>query len=562
MFDVPPSLLGGLFFAFAGEGFAYFGMHLFFDECGELVGEFRGVLDVLLGGFAALADHLTLVGNPGALLLEYLVLDAEVDQRAGVGDALTIHDVEFGLGEGWSDLVLYDLDASTVADDLAVALFDLADAADVHTDRREELKCATAGLCFGAAEHDADLFADLISKEDDTLCLGDGSGEAAHGLTHHTCLEANGGVSHLAVELVLGDEGGDGVDHDDVDCAGADQSFGDVEGILAAFGLGDHQVLQIDANDLGVAWVEGVLHIDKDGVAAFFLSLRDGAETESSLTGAFRAVDFADSSAGEAACAEREVDGDGTGGDDVDLHFSGFAEAHQGAGAELFIDAGNGEIEVLAVGFGGAFGLFNLCFCGHIFVLSVVIRNLRLTLEGQKPMARLNDNLFTTLVNHAIPREMGCWLQTRLGWVQLRFSEKGLSDLVFVDDCEGQTDSVFRDAFLEWLQVFQAADAATQWDYLDLEGTDFQKSVWRELLAIPFGGRTSYGAIAEKLGRPKAHRAVGTAVGANPVSVLVPCHRVLPSTGKSGNYRWGADRKVALLDAEQERGSDLCVLFQ
>lgn len=177
-------------------------------------------------------------------------------------------------------------------------------------------------------------------------------------------------------------------------------------------------------------------------------------------------------------------------------------------------------------------------------------------------MARLNDNLFTTLVNHVIPGKMSCLLQTRLGCVQLRFSDKGLSDLVFVEGYEGQANSVFSDAFLEWLQVFQAADTVTQWNYLDLEGTNFQKAVWRELLEIPFGGSTSYGAIADKVGRPKAHRAVGTAVGANPVSVLVPCHRVLPSTGRSGNYRWGADRKVALLDAEQKTGSDLCRLFQ
>ena len=56
--------------------------------------------------------------------------------------------------------------------------------------------------------------------------------------------------------------------------------------------------------------------------------------------------------------------------------------------------------------------------------------------------------------------------------------------------------------------------------------------------------------------------AVGSAVGANPVSLLIPCHRVLPGSGRSGNYRWGADRKLALLDAEQESGSDLCSLFK
>ena len=200
-------------------------------------------------------------------------------------------------------------------------------------------------------------------------------------------------------------------------------------------------------------------------------------------------------------------------------------------------------------------------------------------MEARKRMARLNDNLFTTSVNHAIPREMGCQLLTRFGWVRVQFTEKGLSELVFdnahephPDDTpdsaakrEAQQkdggDSVFRAAFLEWLKIYEAADSENKWSYLDLAGTDFQKSVWQQLLEIPFGECTTYGAIADAVGRPKAHRAVGTAVGANPVSMLVPCHRVLPSTGKSGNYRWGADRKVALLDAEQASGADLCALF-
>ncbi|MGZ0656988.1 methylated-DNA--[protein]-cysteine S-methyltransferase [Coraliomargarita sp. W4R53] len=200
-------------------------------------------------------------------------------------------------------------------------------------------------------------------------------------------------------------------------------------------------------------------------------------------------------------------------------------------------------------------------------------------------MASLNDNLFTTLIPHAMSREIGCALLTRFGWVQIKFTERGLAELVFdhaqepkpedvappslqvdagareLSGHRGTSDSVFREAFLEWLQCYQAADAARKWAYLDLAGTEFQRSVWRALLELPFGARTSYGQIAADLGNSKASRAVGSAVGANPVSLLVPCHRVLPSTGKSGNYRWGADRKLALLDAEQVSGSDLGSLF-
>jgi len=86
---------------------------------------------------------------------------------------------------------------------------------------------------------------------------------------------------------------------------------------------------------------------------------------------------------------------------------------------------------------------------------------------------------------------------------------------------------------------------------LDLSGgTPFQQSVWRLLLAIPRGGTTSYGAIARELGNPAAVRAVGAAVGRNPVSVAVPCHRVLGSTGSLTGYAGGLARKTALLRLE------------
>ena len=77
---------------------------------------------------------------------------------------------------------------------------------------------------------------------------------------------------------------------------------------------------------------------------------------------------------------------------------------------------------------------------------------------------------------------------------------------------------------------------------LHLKGTEFQLSVWKELLNIPLGGITSYGKIAQKLQKPNACRAVGSAVGDNPVSVLIPCHRVLRTDGGLGGYHWGLER--------------------
>ncbi len=85
---------------------------------------------------------------------------------------------------------------------------------------------------------------------------------------------------------------------------------------------------------------------------------------------------------------------------------------------------------------------------------------------------------------------------------------------------------------------------------LHVRGTNFQLRVWKALLAIPRGQITSYGELARTLGRPSAARAVGRAVGTNPVGVIIPCHRVLCANGALGGYRWGPLRKRALLALE------------
>ncbi len=85
---------------------------------------------------------------------------------------------------------------------------------------------------------------------------------------------------------------------------------------------------------------------------------------------------------------------------------------------------------------------------------------------------------------------------------------------------------------------------------LHMKGTPFQEKVWQALLEIPPGGVSTYGKIAGGLGMPGASRAVGSAVGANRISWLIPCHRVIRSDGGLGGYRWGTDRKRAMLARE------------
>lgn len=85
---------------------------------------------------------------------------------------------------------------------------------------------------------------------------------------------------------------------------------------------------------------------------------------------------------------------------------------------------------------------------------------------------------------------------------------------------------------------------------LHLKGTDFQLKVWEALLKIPMGKLSTYGNLAAQIGKPNASRAVGTAIGNNPVAFLVPCHRVIQSTGIFGGYMWGPDRKTAIIGWE------------
>ena len=152
---------------------------------------------------------------------------------------------------------------------------------------------------------------------------------------------------------------------------------------------------------------------------------------------------------------------------------------------------------------------------------------------------------------------------TALGDVRLAASARGLAGLWF----DGQrhlpaqldgpqawpTDDnhpVLRAAAMQLQQYLAGTRAAFDLP-LDLSGgTPFQQAVWRALLAIPRGGTTSYGALALALGKAAAVRAVGAAVGRNPISIVVPCHRVLGAGGALTGYAGGLPRKAALLRLE------------
>ncbi len=116
------------------------------------------------------------------------------------------------------------------------------------------------------------------------------------------------------------------------------------------------------------------------------------------------------------------------------------------------------------------------------------------------------------------------------------------ADAAVLDDAERQLGAYFE-------------GRGTAFDLpLALDGTPFQCRVWDELLRIPFGERISYGELARRVGRPGSARAVGLANGRNPVSIIVPCHRVVGRDGRLTGYGGGLDRKAWLLDHEARQG--------
>lgn len=103
------------------------------------------------------------------------------------------------------------------------------------------------------------------------------------------------------------------------------------------------------------------------------------------------------------------------------------------------------------------------------------------------------------------------------------------------------------------LFIFQKDWSQIEQIKLHLNGTDFQLKVWETLLKVPLGSLTTYGTIAKCIRKPKASRAVGTAIGDNPVGFLIPCHRVIQKSGNIGGYMWGDTRKSAIIGWEASK---------
>jgi methylated-DNA-[protein]-cysteine S-methyltransferase len=155
-----------------------------------------------------------------------------------------------------------------------------------------------------------------------------------------------------------------------------------------------------------------------------------------------------------------------------------------------------------------------------------------------------------------ISRQLACWqLETPIGPLVLAGDRDALRYIRFHGHQEdGWMSDVapFRDA-IEQLKAYFAAELTEFTLPLAPAGTPFQSSVWQALLSIPYGETTTYGAIAKQIGKPDAIRAVGAANGANPIPIVIPCHRVIGSNGKLTGFGGGLPTKELLLKLESRQ---------
>jgi AraC family transcriptional regulator, regulatory protein of adaptative response / methylated-DNA-[protein]-cysteine methyltransferase len=157
--------------------------------------------------------------------------------------------------------------------------------------------------------------------------------------------------------------------------------------------------------------------------------------------------------------------------------------------------------------------------------------------------------------------------ESPFGNILVASTSKGICHMAFADNEEEAFSDLKRNfphahyrQMVDLVQQNALYIFSKDWKNLDkiklhLKGTEFQLKVWEALLKIPLGKLSTYGDIAGKLQLPRASRAVGSAVGNNPVAFLIPCHRVIQSSGAFGQYHWGSNRKTAMIGWEAAKAS-------
>lgn len=142
--------------------------------------------------------------------------------------------------------------------------------------------------------------------------------------------------------------------------------------------------------------------------------------------------------------------------------------------------------------------------------------------------------------------------ESPIGWIEIRGTGAGISRVSFFEGTpkDAKVSTVVQECFDQITEYFSGKRTVFHSFSLLFRSTDFQRSVWDAVSEVGFGETASYADIAKSLGKDRAVQAVGNAVGANPLAIIIPCHRILSKNGDSGGYAWGRERKEWLLRHE------------
>jgi len=140
--------------------------------------------------------------------------------------------------------------------------------------------------------------------------------------------------------------------------------------------------------------------------------------------------------------------------------------------------------------------------------------------------------------------------ETPLGLMEITANDQAVLSIHFVDQTETVNANAMTDLAKTQMQQYYTGDLEKFNMPMEPEGTEFQKTVWQALITVDYGKTCSYSDIANKIDNPKAVRAVGSANGKNPMTIVVPCHRIIGSNGSLTGYASGVDRKAWLLNHE------------
>lgn len=175
-------------------------------------------------------------------------------------------------------------------------------------------------------------------------------------------------------------------------------------------------------------------------------------------------------------------------------------------------------------------------------------------IEGMTPAEYKNGGMNLT-INYSFEK-------SPFGNLIVASTDKGVCHMAFENDRDKAIESLvhrFEKACFQpqkenyhkdIIAIFEKGDKDPKEIKLHIKGTEFQLKVWESLLKIPRGRLSTYGQIAGSIGKPSASRAVGTAIGSNPIAYLIPCHRVIQASGALGGYMWGESRKTAIIGWE------------